>query len=137
MAMNPSRLAYQDCYDLMEKAISSEFPSGLRVKFVSENEAVNFRHRLHNARQVDRVDNSKVFPDGHPMFGRSVYDVIICRIRRRGDGYWLGLERVDAREFTIEPLPKSEPEPVVLQNGGGAEMVVPMVKIQPKFPRRF
>lgn len=134
MAMNPSRLAYQDCYDLMEKAISSEYPGGLRVKFSSHNEAINFRHRIHNARQVDRADNSKVYPDGHPMFGRSVYDIISCRIK---DG-WLRLERVDAREFTIEPLDaKPEPEPVVVQNGGGQNLVVPMVKIQPKFPRRF
>ena len=133
MGINPSRLAYQDCYDLMEKAISSEYPGGLRVKFGSENEAINFRQRIHNARQVDRSDNSKVYPDGHPMFARSVYDVITCRIK---DG-WLRLERVDSREFVIEPLPKSEPEPIVLQNGGGQQLVVPMVKIQPKFPRRF
>ena len=50
----------------------------------------------------------------------------------------LRLERVDSREFDIEPLPtRSEPEPVIVMDGGGLNVVIPMVKIQPKFPRRF
>jgi len=142
MAINPSRLAYQDCYDLLDKAVSDEYPIGLRVKFANKNEAINFRQRIHNARQVDRIDNAKVYPDGHPMFGRSVYDVISCRIRIHNDGgFWLRLERVDSREFEIEPLEAETPpkvEAAVIQNGGGQQMVVPMVQIRgPRFPRRF
>jgi len=143
MAINPSRLAYQDCYDLLEKAISSDYPTGLRIKFANRREATHFRQRLHNARYVDRIDNTKVYPDGHPMFGKSVYDVVNCRIRETTDVCWLRLERSDTRRFDIEPIEpeddfpiKMEPTPAVIQNGGGQNLVVQVMPIR-KFPRRF
>src|SRR6516164_7109472 len=108
MAVNLSRIAYTDCYDLMEKAIGPEYPTGLRIQFATENDATNFRQRLHNARYVDRLDNTKVYPDGHPMFGRSVYDVLNIRKRLLKDGWWLRLERVDSRQFNIVPLEEDD-----------------------------
>jgi len=144
MAINLSRLAYSDCYDLLEKAISNEYPTGLKVQFANENEATHFRQRLHNARYVDRLDNTKVYPEGHPMHGRSVYDVINIRKRQLTDGWWLRLERVDARQFTIVPLEEPEapmlppPAPVhAVVTDGGMNLVVPVHPIQHRFKRRF
>lgn len=138
MAINTSRLAYQDCYDLMEKAISDEYPTGLRIKFADFNEANHFRQRIHNARYVDRGENVKTYRADHVMHGRSVYDVLNCRIRQLADGWWLRLERVDARKFEIEPLEAKETPPthaVVEANAGGEQLVVPVLAI--KFKRRF
>ena len=146
MAINLSRIAYQDCYDLMEKAISSEYPTGLRIKFANRNEAIHFRQRLHNARYVDRLDNTKVYPDGHQMYGRSIYDIINVRVRQLTDGWWLRLERVDARQFEIVALEEDEiaalpppppPTSATITNGGGMNLVVPVVPIRGKFLRRF
>ena len=150
MAINLSRLAYSDCYDLLEKAISSDYQTGLRVLFANRNEAIHFRQRLHNARYVDRLDNTKVYPDNHPMYGRSVYDILHIRCREMRDhdktGWWLRLERVDARQFTIVALEPEEeviipalPEPVhaVVQDGGNMTLVVPVHPIQHRFKRRF
>jgi hypothetical protein len=139
MAINTSRLAYQDCYDLMEKAISDEYPTGLRIKFASFNEANHFRQRIHNARYVDRQENAEAYPEGHAMRGRSIYDILNCRIRQLVDGWWLRLERVDARKFEIEPLEKEElpvPQSAVIEAVGGGNVVVPMIAIA-KFKRRF
>ena len=141
MAINTSRLAYQDCYDLMEKAISDEYPTGLRIKFASYNEANHFRQRIHNSRYVDRQDNADTYGNGHLMHGRSVYDVLNCRIREASDGWWLRLERVDARKFEIEPLEKPQlppmppPQLATIEVDGGA-IDVPMIPIG-KFKRRF
>lgn len=150
MAINLSRLAYSDCYDLLEKAISSDYPTGLRVLFATRNEAIHFRQRLHNARYVDRRDNAEVYAEGHPMYGRSVYDVINIRCREMRDhgktGWWLRLERVDTRQFTIValephdevlPLPVPELTHAVVQDGGNMTLVVPVHPIQHKFKRRF
>lgn len=140
MAINTSRLAYQDCYDLMEKAISDEYPTGLRIKFATWNEANHFRQRIHNARYVDRQDNVETYPQGHVMKGRSVYDILNCRIRAAADGVWLRLERVDARKFEIEPLDDKEtpvPQAAVIAAVDGGNQLVPMMPIIGKFKRRF
>jgi len=136
MAINVSRLAYQDCYDLMEKAISDEYPTGLRIKFASHNEAIHFRQRIHNARHVDRMENAQTYPDTHPLHGRSVYDILNCRIRELVDGWWLRLERVDAREFEIEPLEKPEIPKQIEAVVSMGNVVVPLVPIV-TFKRRF
>jgi hypothetical protein len=135
MAINTSRLAYQDCYDLMEKAISDEYPTGLRIKFATWNEANHFRQRIHNARYVDRNDNVEAYPPSHIMHGRSVYDILNCRIRALADGVWLRLERVDARKFEIMPLESPEVAEAVIASDGG-NMLVPVLAIG-KFKRRF
>jgi hypothetical protein len=141
MAINTSRLAYQDCYDLMERAISDEYPTGLRIKFASWNEANHFRQRIHNARYVDRQDNADLYDKTNIMHGRSVYDVLNCRIRQLSDGWWLRLERVDARKFEVEPLESPEmlpPEaiPAVISINGGQQVVAPVMRLG-KFKRRF
>jgi hypothetical protein len=136
MAINTSRLAYQDCYDLMEKAISDDYPTGLRIKFATWNEANHFRQRIHNARYVDRHDNVEAYPAGHVMHGRSVYDILNCRIRQLVDGVWLRLERVDARKFEIEPLESPEAQAAVIAAADGGNLLVPMLAIG-KFKRRF
>jgi hypothetical protein len=113
MVTSTSRLAYSDCFDLMNKAIAD--PKGIQVKFAQSEDAWHFRIRLHTARKIDRLDNMTTYPETHAMHGKSVYDQLTMRIRTP-DGpegiAWLRLERIDAREFEIESLsePTKEPE---------------------------
>lgn len=112
MVTSTSRLAYGDCFDLMDKAIAD--PKGIKIKFGLEAEAWHFRIRLHTARKIDRADNKITYMDVHPMHGKSVYDVLTMRIATPNgpNGIaWLRLERIDAREFEIESLADPEPEP--------------------------
>jgi len=131
MAVSTSRIAFSDCFDLMEKAI--EDSKGIRVKFASYDDAFNFRLRIHKARQIDRSDNLESYPEGHQLHGRSVYDQISCKIRTFNGGAWLKLEKITAREFEIESLsetpseaelplePKLPPPTMFIQNKGREE----------------
>lgn len=112
MVTSSSRLAYSDCFDLMDKAIAD--PKGIKIKFSANEDAWHFRIRLHTARKIDRIDNMEVYEKGHPMHGRSVYDQLTMRIRKSGDNAWLRLERIDTREFEIESLTEPETEPELL-----------------------
>ena len=126
MVTSSSRLAFSDCFDLLEQAISDQ--KGIRIKFDSYDDAFNFRLRLHSARRIDRVENRLTYPEGHPMWGRSVYDSITCRIRKTGDQAWLRLERTDAREFEVESLsePEEEPELSLVSPSPSIQVVVPI-----------
>jgi hypothetical protein len=145
MAVSTSRLAYSDCFDLLEQAINDE--KGIRVKFASYDDAFNFRLRLHQARKIDRQDNLDAYAEGHRMHGHSVYDPLSCKIRPFKNGAWLLIERVDARVFEVEslteepsadelpleappPLPKPEIAFAFLKNEEGgkpeAHMVMPI-----------
>ena len=109
MVTSTSRLAYSDCFDLMDKAIAD--PKGIKIKFSAGEDAWHFRIRLHTARKIDRQDNKDIYDQGHPMHGRSVYDQLTMRIRKTNDFAWLRLERIDTREFEIESLTEPEREP--------------------------
>jgi hypothetical protein len=112
MVTSTSRLAYSDCFDLMDKAIAD--PKGIKVRFARQEDAWHFRIRLHTARKIDRIDNKEVYDHGHHMHGRSVYDQLTMRIRKADHGVWLRLERIDARVFEIESLNEPEAEPELL-----------------------
>jgi hypothetical protein len=109
MVASNSRFSYNDCYELMDKAVADQ--KGIRIKFATTEEAGYFRIRLHTARRIDRTDNVETYPIGHPMHGKSVYDPLTMRIRQMADGIWLRLEKVDAREFEVESLSSLAKQP--------------------------
>jgi hypothetical protein len=106
MGMSNSRLAFSDCYELMEKAIEDQ--KGIRVKFATEQDAWLYRLRLHNARKIDRKENEEIYEKGHAMHGRSVYDALIMRLRQvtnNGKGaWWLRIEKISIDDLEIESL---------------------------------
>lgn len=73
-----SRLAYSDCYDLMDAALADEI--GVRIPFKSRGDAMQARVRLHSARMIDREENMKIYERDHPLYGRSTYDRLIVQI---------------------------------------------------------
>jgi len=131
MVTSESRLAYADCYKVMEQAISDQYPKGIRIKCASYEDAMHFRLRLHKARKIDRKDNLEVYPPGDIMHGKSVYDSLIMRIRMSVDNSaWLRLERVEAMEFEIEsleePMIERKPEPIPQPVVVGNTVVIPI-----------
>jgi hypothetical protein len=133
MAISNSRFSYGDCYDLMDKALADQ--KGIRIKFTSWGDALHFRLRLHTARRIDRKDNLDIYPGDHAMHGKSPYDPLIMRIKSTADGTtWLRLEKVDAREFTIESLADDEVEPE-LEFKPPIKYQPPMVEVKSIRPR--
>lgn len=130
MVTSTSRLAFSDCYELMEKAITD--PKGIKIKFARDEDAWHFRVRLHTARRIDRTDNLSLFPEGHMMHGKSPYDGLVMRIRENGEGgYWLRLERISIDGLQIESLAEEIPQLAVVTTQEKSEQRHVTVMIQP------
>ena len=108
MALSNSRLAFKDCYDLFDQALSD--PKGLKVRFNKHSDAWHFRHRMHQARKLDRRDNKTVFAEGHPMYGMSNFDKITIRVEKDEQGFWLRLTKIDAQAFETVSLTEEDNE---------------------------
>jgi hypothetical protein len=103
MVISTSRLAYGDCFDLMDQAIESK--KGTRVLCNDRDSAIFLRMRIHNARKIDRNDNLKEYPEESPLYGRSIYDELMATIRDDTDGQsWLYLEKINTRTFHVEEI---------------------------------
>ncbi len=97
MPTSLSREAYDDCYDLLDRAVSVE--RGMGASFSSRGEAYHFRVRLNAARQLDRDLQREVTPNG-----KSDYDCLTFRIREGvADGkWWVFMERQVGPEDVVE-----------------------------------
>lgn len=103
MVASTSRFAYLDCFDLLERAMEDEV--GVRVKFSTAEEAINYRMRVHKARSIDREDNKSIKRPEDPLWGRSEYDTLVCRIEHIVDGpSFLYVEKRTVNDLTIENL---------------------------------
>lgn len=72
MPPSNSRLAMADCFEVFDKAL--EAPKGIRVRFPDIGAAKNYQMKLMRARAQNREDNLGIYPQGHPLHGRSPYD---------------------------------------------------------------
>ena len=116
MSISNSRLSYEDCYKIMDAALEDKI--GARVKMADNDAAVFLRMRIHTARSIDRRDNTKVFEEGHPLYGRSPYDKLVTRIRKIDEDIWIYVEQIGADLGEVEPLsgpPQLEGPPAPLQ----------------------
>ena len=116
MTTSTSRLSYADAEAVFDAAMANE--KGIRIPFSDDREAKHFRLRLHTFRQIDREDNARTFERGHPLYGRSNYDVIRARVVAIDKTWYLYLEPInDASRLKIESLTDIEPEPITASNG--------------------
>lgn len=105
MSIPTSRLAYSDCYEAMDRALDDT--TGVRIKMESHDGATFLRMRFHQARAIDRKDNMAVYEDGDALYGRSIYDPLVLRIREDDDNVWLYIEKIQIRGL-VQPLSEIE-----------------------------
>jgi hypothetical protein len=106
MSLTNSRLAYRDCYELMDEALKHE--QGARASMGSEGSAMGYRIRMNKARQLDREFNKKVYQDpGHALHGGSIYDELIFTVREDETGNWWVYLRKTIRPSVVEPIEES------------------------------
>jgi hypothetical protein len=102
-----SLLAYATEISTLDRARDSR--KGIRVEFPSHEAAQHYRFRLYQARNLDRIKNREIYPEGNALYGSSVYDGIICKLREDTDGHWwLYLEKYHTAIGYIEELPDDE-----------------------------
>lgn len=87
-----SRLAFEDCYEILN--IASEDDNGARVQVSSHADAMMLRTRLHTARRIDRTENMKTYDPTHPMYGKSMYDKLVVRLKNFNGNFYVYVERV-------------------------------------------
>lgn len=120
MSLSNSRLAYQDCYELFDKALDE--PRGIRVEVASIGAASYLRLRLHHARQINRAENRATYPDpAEPLHARSIYDIFVVRIDEDNASAWVYLDKQKVEIGRIESIEETRQigaEPVLLQIEG-------------------
>lgn len=109
MSLSTSRLAYDDALQFLERALAD--PKGVRACFgTDEGAATHFRMRCHVGRNLDRQENAKLYVDkGHPLHGRSMYDVLTMRVLQDDDlGEWWVYATRNVAPAVIESLSELE-----------------------------
>lgn len=77
MSYNTNINAYPDIRQALDRALASE--KGVRLTFENSKAAITFKGRVHSFRYLDRKENRKVYPEDHPMHGRSAYDPLMVK----------------------------------------------------------
>src|SRR5262245_5072405 len=80
---NKSPLAFDDIRELLDKALD-RLPKALRVPCQDHSHAMSRRTRFNYFRAMDRDQNARTYPEGHPMHKKTPYDRLIFRIPRKG-----------------------------------------------------
>lgn len=96
MPTSTSREAYEDCYELLDRAMEVE--RGIGASFSDRGEAYHFRVRLNAARQLDRDLQKSV----DPTAGKSDYDVLTFRIKSLEEKWWVFIERHVGPQEVVE-----------------------------------
>jgi len=119
MTISDSPLSYKDCYDAMERAL--EDTKGIRLRVNRVQDAYHLRMRLNQARAINRRENRRTYDPEHHLYGRSIYDRLMFKIKERsaknGDQkVYVYLERIgDLRPDQVEALSEVEPDDIPLQ----------------------
>lgn len=104
MTISDSILSYTDCLDVFEKALADL--RGIRIKFATKAAAVFFRMRAHTARNLDRKRNRMIYSEEptNPLYGRSMYDKLIVRLKEDEEAAYLYIEHLSADHLEIENI---------------------------------
>lgn len=107
MTAPTTRLSYGDAYEALD--LAKDDAKGIRLKQKDYASAATFRSRIHYARQVDRKDNLDIYDPGDPLFGRSVYDTLVVRLKQDTEGeWWVYIEHATIANMVVESLSEAE-----------------------------
>ena len=88
MALSESIAAYEDCYEVFDKAVRSS--KGVRTLFGDKKAAGYFRIRMNQARVLQRRESMRMYPREDPRYGKSEYDKFRIKLveAAEGTGEW-------------------------------------------------
>lgn len=102
MALNKSKLAYEQEYEVLDQALESV--SGIRFPYPTRSDAHAYQVRLNYARQMDREESHSRLDPADPMFGKSVYDCLRTSLKHEGSKWWIYIS-VGRKPEGIEEIP--------------------------------
>ena len=110
-----SRQAYAAEYDLLDQALESE--RGVQRLFKGyeqgRGQAFNFRTRLHSARDYDRRENRRIYPEDDPMHGQTLYAQLTVRAPywdKERKAWVLMIEKPSVAQMVVEEIPPPQHE---------------------------
>lgn len=107
MTAPTTRLSYGDAYEALD--LAKDDAKGIRLKQKDYAAACTFRSRIHYARQIDRRDNLEIYEPSDPLYGRSVYDTLVVRIKQdTEEAWWVYIEHATLKHVVIESLSEGE-----------------------------
>ncbi len=86
MSLPTSRTAYEDCFELFDRALAAK--DGIRISAARIGEAYQLLSRLNYARSMARQESREIYKPDDPKFGTSPYDMLIVRTPREEDESW-------------------------------------------------
>lgn len=98
MPLSTSKAAYEDCFGLFNRALTSTV--GIRAKCADRGEAFQLRMRLHYARGLHRDETRQVYEPDDPLYGISPFDNLIVREPQEINGEWWVY--IEQRHATVE-----------------------------------
>ena len=91
-----------------DRALAQE--RGIRIPFDDYGDARALQLRLHKARQQDRRANLEIYEPGERLYGHSIYDGLICRVKRADDRVWVYIEHSTAGEPEVLSVVSDGPQ---------------------------
>lgn len=99
--------SYTPELEIFERALDD--PKGTRVCYENYNLAHQGRSRFQQARALDRVQSKRIYPETDKLYGKSAYDVLVCRIKEDSEGmFWVYIERHGREILAVESLSEVE-----------------------------
>lgn len=116
MSLSTSLLSYTDCIALFDAALADSV--GARLDFTTPSAAQYFVSRLHQCRVLDRRKNTEVYKPGERLYGRSIYDALVCRIKpghiNGVEVWWVYIEHAAQKIEGFQRLSEVEDEALTL-----------------------
>lgn len=100
MSATNSILAYPDCAKALNRALEST--KGIIVTFDNAKDAIAFQRRCYAFRRIDRKDNMSLYPEGHQLYARSIYDV--CYLIQEGPDLRIEVRKIDWLDKAIKVI---------------------------------
>jgi hypothetical protein len=101
----PRRIAaYDDCFDIYEKAAAST--TGVRVAFSSYADARYFVTRMHTARSLQREESRRVYQPEDKRYDKSENDKYLIKYPVADDNgeWWVYVKPISASILAVETL---------------------------------
>lgn len=103
MSISTSKIAYEDCYALLDRALEARH--GIKIVVPNYQFGRGLCTRINYARVLDRQTNREVYPEGDPHHGVSSYDVLTIRYPKEEAGrWWIKLEKVTVDTLVVEEI---------------------------------
>lgn len=104
-----SRMAYEECYDILDRAMESE--RGIQILYDKKGDALHFRVMLCAARDQDRKNNGRVYQPGDPLYRQTLYSKLRIRMPifdEERNKWVLRLGKDVIEDMEIEEIPAPE-----------------------------